>query len=108
VAINPIDNPTTLNLIAGDMRGILNPANRSLRDAQRRAFDLLTHTLEPLRVAWADQAQAANALTIAEGVVQEVYHARGAFKAEEHPAQNWATRRFSRALRFRCWTVSGR
>jgi len=78
----PIDNTTTVALIAGHLRGILNPADPSLRDAQRRAFDLLTLTLEPLRVAWADSTQAENALTIAEGVAQEVYHASGAFKAE--------------------------
>jgi hypothetical protein len=79
----PIDNPTTVAVIAGHLRGILNPADPSLRDAQRRAFDLLTLTLEPLGVAWADPAQAANAPTIAERVAQEVYHASGAFKAEE-------------------------
>ena len=79
----PIDNTTTVAVIAGHLRGILNPADPSLRDAQRRAFDLLTLTLEPLRVAWADPAQAANALTVAEGVAQELYHASGAFKTEE-------------------------
>ena len=76
----PIDNSTTVAVIAGHLRGILNPADPSLRDAQRSAFDLLTLTLEPLRVAWADPAEAANALTIAEEVAQEVYHASGAFK----------------------------
>jgi hypothetical protein len=79
----PIGNPTTVKVIAGHLRGLLSPADPSLRDAQRRAFDLLTLTLEPLRVAWAERAQAPNALTIAERVAQEVYHASGAFKAEE-------------------------
>jgi hypothetical protein len=78
-----IDNPTTVAVIAGHLRGILNPTDPSLRDAQRRAFDLLTLTLEPLRVAWADPAQAENALAIAEGIAQEVYHASGAFKTDE-------------------------
>jgi hypothetical protein len=80
---SPIDNATTVTVIAGHLRGILNPADPSLRDAQRKAFDLLMLTVVPLRVAWADPAEASNALTIAEAVAQEVYHASGAFKGQE-------------------------
>jgi hypothetical protein len=81
---SPIDNATTVTVIAGHLRGILNPADPSLRDAQRKAFDLLKLTVEPLRVAWADPAQASNALTIAEAAAQQVYHASGAFTGQEH------------------------
>ena len=44
-----LDNATTATGIAGHLRGILNPADASLRDAQREAFELLTLTVEPLR-----------------------------------------------------------
>jgi hypothetical protein len=80
---SPIDNATTVIVIADHLHGILNPADPSLRDGQRKAFDLLTLTVEPLQVAWADPAQASNALTIADAVAQEVYRASGAFKGQE-------------------------
>lgn len=80
---SPTSPVTTVILIAGCLRGILNPADPSLRDAQRRAFDLLTLTVQPLQAAGAEPTQIPNALTIADAVAQEVYHASGAFKEQQ-------------------------
>lgn len=79
----PVDNATTVIVTAAHLGGILNPADPSLRGAQQKAFDLLALTVEPLGSAWADGTKAANALTVADAVAQQVYHASGAFERQE-------------------------
>ncbi|MFG3301542.1 hypothetical protein [Micromonospora chersina] len=80
---SPIDNVATVTVIAAHLRNFLNPADPSLRITQQKAFDLLTLTAEPLSSGWTNATTATNALTVANAVATELYHASGAFARQE-------------------------
>jgi hypothetical protein len=84
---SPIDHATTVATIATHLRDLLNPADPSLRDAQQRAFDLLTLTLEPLHAAQGDATTAASVFKVAEAVAREVYYASGALQRQGNPEE---------------------